>query len=193
MDQENRISLSTSAARNLATTTKTKVQVSGLTSRYLLKLLPWEDSKVVIKDAAALRALPLLHSLSQSFLETLAARFDTEKCKQGDAVFEEGSKGDKLYIIVQGKVDVTRADAENEKVLVAVLHDGDYFGEMALFEDVVRSATIRTAEESRLLVLNKQEFTEIVREYPQIALHICRVLSERIRRLHQKIQSYETA
>jgi CRP-like cAMP-binding protein len=68
---------------------------------------------------------------------------------------------------------------------------GDYFGEMALFEDVVRSATIRTAEESRLLVLNKQEFTEIVREYPGIALHICRVLSDRIRRLHQKIQSYE--
>jgi CRP-like cAMP-binding protein len=64
---------------------------------------------------------------------------------------------------------------------------------MALFEDVVRSATVRTAEESRLLVLNKQEFTEIVREYPQIALHICRVLSDRIRRLHQKIQSYEKA
>ncbi|HUU80805.1 MAG TPA: cyclic nucleotide-binding domain-containing protein, partial [Acidobacteriota bacterium] len=66
---------------------------------------------------------------------------------------------------------------------------GDYFGEMALFEDDVRSATIRTAEESHLLVLHKREFAEIVREYPQIALHICKVLSQRIRELHQKIKN----
>jgi len=193
MDQDNRISLSTSAARNLATTTKTKVQVSGLTSRYLLKLLPWvhiqsgtfrvnrrkvllpdagkietrvEGSKVVIKDAAALRALPLLHSLSQSFLETLAARFDTEKCKPGDAVFEEGSKGDKLYIIVQGKVDVTRADAENEKVLVAVLHDGDYFGEMALLSGEPRTATVKARTPCVFLTLNREQFAKLIDEAP---------------------------
>jgi CRP-like cAMP-binding protein len=68
---------------------------------------------------------------------------------------------------------------------------GDYFGEMALVEDVVRSATVRTSEESTLLVLDRQEFAEIVKEYPQIALHICKVLSQRIRKLHEKIQVYE--
>ena len=68
---------------------------------------------------------------------------------------------------------------------------GGYFGEMALFEDVVRSATIRTEEESNLLVLHKQEFTEIVRECPQIALHICKELSGRIRNLHERVKSHE--
>ena len=67
------------------------------------------------------------------------------------------------------------------------LKEGEYFGEMALFEDVVRSASIRTERETRLLVLNKIEFKEIVREYPKIAMNICRILSERIRKLHKKI------
>jgi len=60
---------------------------------------------------------------------------------------------------------------------------------MALFEDVLRSATIRTEQDSRLLVLHKQEFKEIVREYPQIALTICKILSGRIRKLHKKLMT----
>jgi CRP-like cAMP-binding protein len=62
---------------------------------------------------------------------------------------------------------------------------------MALFEDILRSATIRTEEVSNLLVLHKREFTEIVREYPQIALHICKVLGARLRKLHEKVKRYE--
>ncbi|MBW1826547.1 MAG: cyclic nucleotide-binding domain-containing protein, partial [Deltaproteobacteria bacterium] len=68
---------------------------------------------------------------------------------------------------------------------------GDYFGEMALFEDAVRSVSIRIEEPSRFMVLNKQEFKELVREYPQIALEICKVLSGRIRNLHTKIEKRE--
>jgi len=60
---------------------------------------------------------------------------------------------------------------------------------MALFEDILRSATIRAEQESHLLVLHKQEFKEIVREYPQIALNICKVLSGRIRKLHKKMMA----
>jgi len=193
MDSKDRVSLSTSAARNLATTTKTKVQVSGLSTRYLLKLLPWvhvqagtfrvnrrkvlmpdsgkiksrmEGKKVVIEDAAALRALPLLQSLSQSFLETLTKRFVTEKCKQGDVVFEEGSKGDKLYIVVQGKVAVSRADAENEKVQIAVLSDGDYFGEMALLKGEPRNATVRARTPCVFLTLDREQFDKLLDDAP---------------------------
>jgi len=60
---------------------------------------------------------------------------------------------------------------------------------MALVDDIVRSATVRTEEESRFLVLHKQEFKEIVREYPQIALQICKALSGRIRKLHDKVKT----
>lgn len=195
MDQKDRISLSTNAARNLATTTKSKVQISGLTPRYLLKLLPWvhiqsgtyrvnrrkvllpdagkietrvEGEKKVIADASALRVLPLLRSLDQSFLATLAERFETERCDQGAVVFEEGAKGDKLYILVQGKVDVTRADAENGKVRIAILSDGDYFGEMALLRDEPRTATVTARTACDFLTLNRKQFDKLLDEAPGI-------------------------
>ena len=67
------------------------------------------------------------------------------------------------------------------------ISDGDYFGEMALFGDDRRSATIRVKKDSRFLTLQMEELQEIVSEYPQIALHVCRILSMRIRHLHSKI------
>jgi len=89
-------------------------------------------------------------------------------------------------LIIKGEVSVIKSQGEDNEIELDRISAGDYFGEMALFEDIPRSATIRTEQESRLLVLHKQEFNEIVREYPRIALNICKVLSGRIRKLTQK-------
>ncbi len=86
-------------------------------------------------------------------------------------------------------MSVIKSQGEDHEIELDRISAGDYFGEMALFEDVLRSATIRTEQESRLLVLHKQEFKEIVREYPQIALNICKILSARIRKLHKKLMT----
>ena len=96
-----------------------------------------------------------------------------------------------MFLIIKGAGSVIKGAGEEgeREIELGRTGTGDYFGEMALFEDAVRSATIRTAEEARFLILHKQEFTEIVREYPQIALHICKALSARIRDLHAKIKS----
>ena len=193
MEQDERISLSTAAAKNLATTTKTRVQASGLTSRYLLKLLPWmhissgtlrvnrrkvlrpdggkidihtEGKNHVIKDPSALKALPTLQDLSDDVLTTLAQRFKTERCKTGDIIFEEGAKGDKLYILVKGKVAVTRADVESEKVLISVMNDGDYFGEIALLHDEPRNATVKARTPCTFLTLGREEFLKLLDEIP---------------------------
>jgi CRP-like cAMP-binding protein len=109
----------------------------------------------------------------------------------GTLVIKEGETGETMYMIIAGEVSVNKSQGGGPEIELDRILAGDYFGEMALFEDVVRSATIRTEEETRLLVLHKQEFTEIVREYPQIALHICRILSQRIRVLHEKIKREE--
>jgi CRP-like cAMP-binding protein len=106
-----------------------------------------------------------------------------------EMVFREGEIGDTLFLILEGEVAVIKdCNAEREFELDSI-GPGDYFGEMALFGDDRRSATIRVKKNARFLTLNKQELQEIVREYPQIALHVCRVLSVRIRRLHGKIST----
>jgi hypothetical protein len=170
--------------------------IDGLANQDLSKGDAMESEISLPEKVLHLRSIQIFQDLSVSELAAVASVTEEVVYLAGEVVIREGEPGDTMYLIIRGEVSVIKSqqgeDASHEIELDRI-RAGDYFGEMALFEDVVRSATIRTAEESRLLVLNKQEFTEIVREYPQIALHICRVLSERIRRLHQKIQSYETA
>jgi Cyclic nucleotide-binding domain/TLC ATP/ADP transporter len=170
--------------------------VDGLPSEDPSKEDAMESEISLPEKILHLRAIQIFQDLSVSELAAVASVTEEVVYPAGEVVIREGEPGDTMYLIIKGEVSVTKRQQGEEashEIELDRIRAGDYFGEMALFEDVVRSATVRTAEESRLLVLNKQEFTEIVREYPQIALHICRVLSDRIRRLHQKIQSYEKA
>ena len=122
-----------------------------------------------------------------SELAAVASVTDEVVYQPGEIVIKEGEPGETMYMILTGEVSVVKSHGEAREIELDRVGIGDYFGEMALFEDILRSATIRTEEESRLLVLHKQEFKEIVREYPQIALHICKILGARIRTLHGKI------
>jgi HEAT repeat protein len=143
-----------------------------------------------------LKGIQIFEGLSVGELAAVASVTEEVVYPPGEMVIREGESGDTMYLIIGGEVSVIKGPAGEEgghEIELDRIGEGDYFGEMALFEDVVRSASIRTSAQSRLLVLHKQEFTEIVREYPQIALHICRVLSQRIRKLHEKIQSRDRA
>jgi len=136
-----------------------------------------------------LKGIQIFEGLSVSELAAVASVTEEVMYPKGEIVIKEGEPGETMYLIIQGEVAVIKGYGGEKEIELDRIREGDYFGEMALFEDSVRSATIRTSEESRLLVLHKREFTEIVREYPQIALHICRVLSKRLRELHAKVQS----
>ncbi|NQU13769.1 MAG: cyclic nucleotide-binding domain-containing protein [Desulfobacteraceae bacterium] len=141
-----------------------------------------------------LKGIEIFEGLAVGELAAVASVTEEAVYPPGDFVIKEGEAGDTMYLVVKGKVSVLKGQEGEEggrEIELDRIGAGGYFGEMALFEDVVRSASIRTEEESNLLVLHKQEFTEIVREYPQIALHICKELSGRIRHLHEKVKSYE--
>lgn len=141
-----------------------------------------------------LRGIQIFEGLSVNELAAIATVTEEADYPQGQIVIREGEPGDTMYLLIKGQVSVIKGMGEQggaKGIELARIGVGDYFGEMALFEDTVRSASIRTEEDSRLLVLHKREFTEIVREYPQIALHICKALSGRIRELHEKLQVNE--
>ena len=136
-----------------------------------------------------LKGIEIFEALSVSELAAVASVTEEIVCPPGEIVIKEGDPGETMYLLIKGEVSVIKDQGEGHEIELDRIGAGDYFGEMALFEDVLRSATIRTEQESRLLVLHKQEFKEIVREYPQIALNICKVLSGRIRKLHKKVMT----
>lgn len=139
-----------------------------------------------------LKGIDIFKGLSVSELAAIASVTEEIVYPPSEIVIKEGDTGETMYLIVYGEVSVIKGYGLEQEIELDRTGGGDYFGEMALFEDVVRSATIRTEQESRLLVLHKQEFKEIVREYPQIALELCKVLSGRLRRLHEKVTGRET-
>jgi hypothetical protein len=149
-------------------------------------------SEISIPDKILhLRSIQVFEGLSVSELAAIASVTEEVNYPKGTVVIKEGESGEDMFMMIKGEVSVIKAKEGGLEIELDRIGAGDYFGEMALFQDEVRSATIRTEEETRLLVLHKREFTEIVREYPQIALHICKELSQRIRRLHKKIKRYE--
>jgi ATP/ADP translocase len=138
-----------------------------------------------------LKGIHIFEGLSVSELAAIASITEEVVFPKGTAIIKEDERGETMYMIIDGEVSVIKGSQGGSEIVLDRIKAGDYFGEMALFEDLKRSATIRTEQDTKVLVLDKQEFTEIVREYPLIALQICKVLSQRLRNLHERIQHYE--
>jgi hypothetical protein len=133
-----------------------------------------------------LESINIFKGLSVSELAAIASVTEEVVYPEGTVVIKEGEVGETMYMIISGEVSVLKG--EDMQIELDRMGAGANFGEMAFFDKPVRSASIRTEEKTRLVLLHKREFTEIVREYPQIALHICNVFSRIIRELQKKIR-----
>jgi CRP/FNR family transcriptional regulator len=103
-------------------------------------------------------------------------------------VVRQGDTGDCMYAIQNGRVEVVR-ETDGGEVRVAVLEEGDIFGEMAIFEKEVRSATVRALGEARVLSIDKRTFLRRVQEDPSLAFNLALMMCKRIRRLNAELAS----
>lgn len=104
----------------------------------------------------------------------------------GEVVIRQGDVCDCMYVIQSGEVEVLYEEGGREARLV-VLGEGDVFGEMAIFERQVRSATVRVRGEARILTVDRRTFLRRVQEDPSLAFNILRGLSQRVRRLTAEV------
>ena len=123
----------------------------------------------------------VLGQLPQEKWDELARAVEDLVVAPGTVIFRQGDPGDKFYLIRTGRVRVFRQDAGLETEL-AVLQAGDDFGEMALFMDEPRSATVAALEETRLMVLSKEQFQSILKDFPNVTFAFVRQMSERLLR-----------
>ena len=136
-----------------------------------------------------LRRMEIFEGLAVAELAAVATVCEDYVAQPGEKIITEGDVGETMYLIVKGKVKVSQAGDDGCDLELAELGEGDYVGEMALFDDAPRSATVSAEGPVQLLVLYKREFEETVREYPQVALQMCKELSRRLRKLHDKIHA----
>ena len=138
-----------------------------------------------------LKKIHIFSDLKISELAAIATIAKESSHEENEVVIKEGDIGDAFFLIISGEVAVIKEYQETDEFQLAQMGAGDYFGEMALFEAMPRSATIKTTKPTQLLSLDKGEFEELVEEYPKIALNIAAVMSRRIRAVHEKIRSKE--
>ena len=143
------------------------------------------ENTTISEKIVLLKGIELFESLAVGELAAIGSVVEEVDYPAGEIIIKEGDTGDTLFLMIRGEVSVIKDLGESNEIEIDRMRDGEYFGEMA------RSVSIRTEKPSAFMVLYKQEFKEIVREYPQIALEICKVLSGRIRKLHQKIEDRE--
>lgn len=148
-----------------------------------------EDAMAISEKILLLKRIDIFEGLNISELSAIASVTEELDYLADARVIQEGDTGDTLYLVISGNTAVVKKLEDGTEIELDQIAAGDYFGEMALFEDTKRSASIVTLEPTRLLYLHKQDFNEMVREYPQIALAICTALSGRIRKLHQKMKA----
>ena len=104
----------------------------------------------------------------------------------GEVIVRQGETGDCMYVVQAGCVEVVRTEG-NRDVLVAVLEAGDFFGEMAIFEREVRSATVRARGPVRVLTVDKRTLLRRFQRDPSLAFTILQTLSHRIRALDREL------
>ncbi len=107
--------------------------------------------------------------------------------KAGQPIFVEGQRGSEMFIIEDGQVEIVRRRGAEDRSLV-LLEAGDFFGEMALLEDLPRSATARAVSDCRLLPIDASTFDLMLRDHPEVAIRIMRMLSRRLRQFDEAEQ-----
>lgn len=106
---------------------------------------------------------------------------------EGQIIVREGETGDCMFAVQEGRVEVITEHAGRGEVQVAILEKGDIFGEMAIFDREVRSATVRALGEARILTVDKKTFLRRIQEDPTLAFNLVRLMSHRIRNLTSQI------
>jgi CRP/FNR family cyclic AMP-dependent transcriptional regulator len=104
----------------------------------------------------------------------------------GEVVIREGDAGDCMFVVQSGQVEVVQGNGAGEMRL-AVLEEGDFFGEMAVFEKETRSATVRALGEARVLKVDRRTLLRRIKEDPLLAVNLLQTMSGRVRTLNGEL------
>jgi CRP-like cAMP-binding protein len=199
-------SVTTSVARNLANTTKTSPKMMSITPRWLLALLPWVNvaggtyrvnrTKVELSKAQrievglsggvatfpseALRSVPLFSQVPEPVLAQMAGQFKTEEVSLGNKLIVEGEDLSKFFIIAQGQVEVLSKGVHGSNLRIALLTEGEFFGETDLVSDKPSDVTVRTITPCVLLTLSRKDLDAVLAETPHLAEDFKKAVSEHL-------------
>jgi len=106
--------------------------------------------------------------------------------EDGEIIVRQGDAGDNMFVIQEGQVEVFK-ETDGRETLLRIAREGEFMGEMAIFERVDRSATVRAKGKVRVLTIDKKNFLRRIHEDPSLAFRVVKTMSSRIRELSDEI------
>jgi len=128
----------------------------------------------------------LLSGVNESFLSELVGNSILEEFKSGDVILKEGESGDKVCLLVKGRVKILKLADTKGKILFE-MSEGDFFGEMALIDLRPRSASVVALSDCEVISIPADYFERLIHREPQILINIARALSERLRVSNERL------
>ncbi len=136
-----------------------------------------------------IKRVPLFASLPEPEVVAFADLTRERTYPKGSVILFEDDPGDALFLVAAGQVKVVLIGEDGREVILSVLGEGSFFGEMSLLDDEPRSAHVIAMEDSNLLALRREDFHSRLRSSPEVAISLLRELSRRLRRADEKIGS----
>ena len=132
-------------------------------------------------NSELLRTIPMFEELSDEDLELLAARVTERRFRAGEIIFNQGDPGAEMFVVSDGHVNIHLPGEASRRISLKDVARGEYFGELALFDEQPRSASALATTAAKLLVVSREMLSEYLEKRPRAAMAILHTMSERLR------------
>jgi CRP/FNR family transcriptional regulator len=143
---------------------------------------------------ALLHQVPVFSDLTPAELKRVADVAVGRRFDDGEVVFREGDESDTCYVVRSGHARAIREHPDGRSITLAHFGPGDFFGELAMFDDESRSATVETLEATEVVAILGPDMRRLLREHPDISVKLIAALGRRLRETNERLarQSFQT-
>lgn len=135
-----------------------------------------------------IKNIPMFADLRDDILEKIYNLMQKRVYKRNNMILMEEDFGDTLFILNKGSVKITRLSDDGREVILSILGEGDFFGEMSIFDGESRSANVVALEDSEVYILKRGDFIDLLEKHPKIAIALLQELATRLRKSDQQIE-----
>ncbi len=133
--------------------------------------------------------VPIFADLPSETLKTIVEVGSRRIYKKDSVILLEEDAGGALFVIISGKVKVSRSSSDGKEVILTILGESDFFGEMAILDGQTRSANVIAIEDSELFLIRREDFMNLLVEHPEVSISLLKELTSRLRQADMKIKS----
>ena len=136
-----------------------------------------------------LKNIPIFSDLEENSLNQILDLGSLKMYAKDEIILNEDEAGTALFVIVKGKVKISRSSKDGKEVILTIMNESDFFGEMAILDGFSRSATVTALEESKLFIVQRNDFLTLLKNHTEVSIALLQELAQRLRAAGMKIKA----